>query len=306
MTPPWSETLSLVSGDHFLGGVELGEAAEFPNTPTGNNALYEQPLGEVAGINQLINNIDQNIPDPSDLNFDLYPVPNLSTPIQDVPDATTTTPEQTSLPSCPRATAQVSSPAQLAHANEMLKAFDHAGLEDSFPHVSALGRIIKLLEGHIQKRNTAIDEIMRVNKTCVTEITEIMNSEAFKPCNSCRMLIMTAMDLVMMLYETGVSEVVTAVSRSARPDKCIPAQKASLQFGVFQVEPEDYVKFRNQVIQNELERYIQAIQSQGAEFRSYSTSGPLASNKLHQQWFHLIENRARALASSLNPVEIPM
>ena len=173
-------------------------------------------------------------------------------------------------------------------------------LENTYPHIYSLGRIIGLLEGHIQNKTTAVDEVMRVNKACMTEIAEIMNTQFFRRCKSCRMLVLTAMDLVITLYELGVSEDVKSTSQSSSQSTSrARAQKASLQFGVFQFEPEDHAMFRNQIVRNELKRCIQVIQGQSSELRTCSGDRSTPSHKVHQNWFSVIESRARVLASSL-------
>lgn len=119
------------------------------------------------------------------------------------------------------------------------------------------------------------------------------------------MLVLTAMDLVVTLYEAGISEDVTSASQSSHPQSIdqTGAQKASLQFGVFQFEPEDHIMFRNQIVRNELERCIQVVQGQSRELRNSSSDGSIPSHKVHQQWFGVIENRARILTSSLKSMD---
>lgn len=173
-------------------------------------------------------------------------------------------------------------------------------LKNTYPHIRSLGKIIGLLEGKIQDKATAVDEVMRVNKACMTEIAEIMSTQLFQRCRSCRMLVLTAMDLVITLYELGVSEDVIPTSRSS--SQCssqAQAQKASLQFGVFQFEPEDHAMFRNQIVRNELERCIQMIQGQSSELRTCSSDRSSPSHKILLNWYSVIESRARVLASSL-------
>lgn len=191
---------------------------------------------------------------------------------------------------------------------ELLDSFDQPGLLDQFPHVSSLAKIIGLLEQLIQNKATTIDEVLRVNKFCMSVISGIMSSDYFKKCKSCRMLILTAMDLVLNLYETGVSEDMNLSSQSGKAP-CVEqtaSQKASLQFGVFQFEPEDHMMIRNQIVRNELRRCIQMIQDQSSELRASSSDGSIPSHKSHENWLSVIENRARMLISSLKSTDVDM
>ena len=193
-----------------------------------------------------------------------------------------------------------SSSTQPQEVTELSGVLHQSNIENTYPHIYSLGRIIGLLEGHIQNKATAVDEVMRVNKACMTEIAEIMNTQFFRRCKSCRMLVLTAMDLVITLYELGVSEDVKSTSHSSSESTSqARTQKASLQFGVFQFEPEDHAMFRNQIVRNELERCIQVIQGQSSELRTCSGDRSTPSHKVHQNWFSVIESRARVLASSL-------
>ena len=194
-----------------------------------------------------------------------------------------------------------SSSTQPQEVTEPSGVLHQSNTENTYPHIYSLSRIIGLLEGHIQNKATAMDEVMRVNKACMTEIAEIMDTQFFRRCKSCRMLVLTAMDLVITLYELGVSEDVKCTSHSSSQSTSqARAQKASLQFGVFQVEPEDHAMFRNQIVRNELERCIQVIEGQSSELRTCSGDRSTPSHKVHQNWFSVIESRARILASSLH------
>ena len=194
-----------------------------------------------------------------------------------------------------------SSSTQPREITESSGVLHQSNIENIYPHICSLGKIIGLLEGHIQNKATSVDEVMRVNKACMTEIAEIMNTQFFKRCKSCRMLVLTAMDLVITLYELGVSEDIKSTSHSSpQLTSQARAQKASLQFGVFQFEPEDLAMFRNQIVRNELERCIQVIQGQSSELRTCSSDRSTPSHKVYQNWFSVIESRARVLASSLH------
>ncbi|QGI65291.1 hypothetical protein CEK26_009242 [Fusarium fujikuroi] len=56
-----------------------------------------------------------------------------------------------------------------------------------FPHVAALSKIILILEHHVRSKTHSIDEILRVNKACLTDLATIMDQEEYKACRSCHM-----------------------------------------------------------------------------------------------------------------------
>lgn len=189
---------------------------------------------------------------------------------------------------------------------ELLESFDQPGLLDKFPHVSSLAKIIGLLEELILNHATTIDKVLRSNKFCMSVISGITQADYFQNCKCCSMLILTAMDLVITLYEAGVSEYLRS---SSQPGKVLSteknaAQEASLQFGVFQFEPEDHTMFRNQIVRNELQRCIRMVQDQSGELRSSTKDASAPSHKLHQNWLSVIENRARLLTSSLKSTDV--
>ena len=281
---------------HFASSNGLSELNhdDFTNDDGTNNPISSGNAHTEPSCNDFMND-DQTI-HPRRMSLDLHPspdqhsVPDISDLIHDPSILTTSALGQPN-------DMHFSSPTQSQEVTDPPGFLNQFDLKNIYPHIRSLGKIIGLLEGHIQDKATAVDEVMRVNKACMTEIAEIMNTQFFQRCRSCRMLVLTAMDLVITLYELGVSEDIKSTSHSS--SQCANAQKASLQFGVFQFEPEDHAMFRNQIVRNELERCIQMIQGQSSELRTCPSDKSTPSHKIHQNWFSVIESRARVLASSL-------
>ena len=297
-TPSWSGQLIPGSTDDLLEQIELDNASDFLNM-TSDNLLSEGHQGDFVSNGQVAQS-GQDLLDP-DLNFGQYGIPDIPDLIQDLSTSNTLMLGQSGLSDYPPTSMDNPGPAQAGNPAELLEAFEKSGLGGKFPHISALGTIVGFLEGHLQKKAIAIDEVMRVNKDCMTRISKIMSLEVFKQCKSCRMLILIALDLVITLYEKGISEDVRSTPQSSRPQLIDQngTEPATLQFGVFQFDPDDLAMFRNQIVRNELERCIQMIQRQCTESGSRSGVGSTPSHKVHQQWVSVIENRARILASSL-------
>ncbi|KAI4150176.1 MAG: hypothetical protein LQ341_001164 [Variospora aurantia] len=187
---------------------------------------------------------------------------------------------------------------QASKVTELLETFDQPGFRVRYPQVAELARTIGLLEELLQSRAATIDEVLRVNKFCMAVLGGIMKSEFFKDCKSGRMMILTTIDLMITLYETGVAEDTTQTCKPATIEEASP-RKVSLQFGNFQFEPEDHVMLRNQIVRNELQRCIQMIQDQSSELRDTSTDESAPIHEVHQKWLSVLSNRARILSSSL-------
>lgn len=192
-----------------------------------------------------------------------------------------------------------------------------------FPYLLPIINIIATTEAHLQRASIPIDEAMCTNKACMSQISRTMEDEEFIKCNSCSLLIATAMQMVITLYEkalftsdhansgsrkhnrdpysgmmlTGSPQLAmsssmpttinnTSTSNSSNNDQqhlvsSFSARRTSsnrmpsLQFGVFQFEPEEPLYFRNQIIRKELQRCIEI-------FRACHTDEPSQKSKLLQ------------------------
>lgn len=176
---------------------------------------------------------------------------------------------------------------------------DQYGQNRQYPHVLALTRIIELLETHIQLQPTAIDELMRVNKACMIDITRIMELKEYTRCKSCGILVSTAMELVVTLYEMGVSlENDTSPKPQSQHSGLGENELPNLQFGVFEVDAEEQIEFRNRIICKELRRSIDIIKKFSEQNQTTASESP-HSGKVHKQWYVEMEHRAKRLISSL-------
>lgn len=172
------------------------------------------------------------------------------------------------------------------------------------PHVSALTRIIVLLETYIQSSATAIDELMHVTKACMADLTRIMELKEYAMGKSCGILVSTAMELAITLYETAVSEHKAMPTASDQQQRQLSPLSSSsswalsrgesipnLQFGIFQLDQEDQMAIRNRIISKQLNRSIEIIRSLGSD----GSKG----GKVHKPWYVEMEHRAKKLISSL-------
>lgn len=180
---------------------------------------------------------------------------------------------------------------------------EKCGQNRQFPHVVALTKIIVLLEAHIQSSTTAIDELMHVNKACMADLTRIMELKEFTLCKSCSILVSTAMELVITLYETAMSghkamstvpdQQQRQLSSSSLPSCALSRGETipNLQFGVFRLDHEDQMAIRNHIISKQLNRSVEIIRS--------LDSGGSNGGKVHKQWYVEMELRAKKLVSSM-------
>ncbi|MCJ1427544.1 hypothetical protein MMC29_005447 [Sticta canariensis] len=176
---------------------------------------------------------------------------------------------------------------------------DQYGQNRRYSHVLALTRIIELLETHIQLQPTAIDELMRMNKACMIDITRIMELKEYARCKSCGILVSVAMELVVTLYEMGVSlENNTSSKQQGQHSALGENELPNLQFGVFEVDAEEQIEFRNRIICKELRRSIEIIKKFSERNQITARENP-HSGKVRKQWYVEMEHRAKRLISSL-------
>lgn len=219
-----------------------------------------------------------------------------------------------------------------------------------YPYLLPIINIIVTTEAHLQRASIPIDEAMRTNKACMSQIARTMEDAEFIKCNSCSLLIATAMQMVIMLYEKALFASDQASSCSAKDDgdpsngmtrtgsphsamlstlattstsststndqqhavSSFSARPSctgtpSLQFGVFQLEPEEQIWFRNQIIRKELQRCIQTLRACHTEklpskLQAATGASPpalLGCDRVRKTWLMEMERRANALIASL-------
>lgn len=177
---------------------------------------------------------------------------------------------------------------------------EEENLKRHFPHVHALAVIIKTLEAHAANNKIAIDEAMRINQACMAKITKIMELKEYKICTSCPMLVSTALDIMLSLYENGISSEARHAqsSSSSSPPPRITSNLPNFQFGVFQVDPEERIAFSNLIIRKELRRYTQVIKTLSAG-RQGQEDDRSSFGRVHTSWMLELENRVENLVTSL-------
>ena len=131
------------------------------------------------------------------------------------------------------------------------------------------------------------------------DITRIMDLKEYARCKSCGILVSTAMELVVTLYEMGVSlENNTSPEQQGQHSALGENELPNLQFGVFEVDAEEQIEFRNRIICKELRRSIDIIKKFSEHNQTPASESP-HSGKVHKQWYVEMEHRAKRLISSL-------
>ncbi|VUC31142.1 unnamed protein product [Clonostachys rosea] len=79
-----------------------------------------------------------------------------------------------------------------------------------YPHAAALMGIIDSLESCIQRETAPMVQVLSLNRTALVRLPAIMVMEGFKACNSCPILAITALDLVVGMFNGVLSSMQVA------------------------------------------------------------------------------------------------
>ena len=170
-----------------------------------------------------------------------------------------------------------------------------------YPHVYALSHMIALLESFVTNNEAAIDEVLRINQACVAEINKIMEHEEYQRCNSCPMLVFTAMELMLALYENAISpgswkrkdSSCASSSPSPLPINNLP----NIRFGVFMMDSQEKIAFGNRIICKELQRYTRVIKALSSERQSRGDNSSFGL--VHVRWLVELESRVESFIKIL-------
>ncbi|KAF2128298.1 hypothetical protein P153DRAFT_431979 [Dothidotthia symphoricarpi CBS 119687] len=166
--------------------------------------------------------------------------------------------------------------------------------------IVALCRMVRLLEAQIHSQPTSVDEVMRLNQTCIRDVSKISSKTEYMQCRSCPALISTIMELIVTRYEDITNDQSrnrmswVAVSRPSTP---------SLQFGVFELDPEEQALIRNRIIRKEAQKCVTIIRTLKQLLVAKSATGNDVSSQSHalHNWYDGMEKRMTDLISSLIP-----
>ncbi|UNI23708.1 hypothetical protein JDV02_009512 [Purpureocillium takamizusanense] len=170
-----------------------------------------------------------------------------------------------------------------------------------FVHVVALCKMVRLLESHVQTKSTAVDEVMRLNQACIRDISKISAKKEYMQCRSCPALISTIMELIVTLYE----DITKHPSHEQLATSALSTPNAPfLQFGVFELDPEEQTVIRNRIIRKEAQKCVQIIQflKRLLESELNTPDKGSAQSQALGNWYEGMERRMSDLVSSLVPL----
>ncbi|KAF4335431.1 fungal zn(2)-Cys(6) binuclear cluster domain protein [Fusarium beomiforme] len=188
-------------------------------------------------------------------------------------------------PQLPSPECSSSSVASLATATTKIKFDGH-----QFPHVTALSKIIVILEHHVQSKVHSIDEILRVNKACLTDLATIMEQGEYKACRSCHMTVCSVLDLIMVLFEE------TFESQAWTHQRNVGTTSPVLQFGVFELDPEEQISMTKRILLKEVQRAMKIVHEFSQDVRGTGADG---HKRVVAQWCVLLVSRGDNLIKSL-------
>ncbi|KAF6816601.1 cytochrome P450 oxidoreductase GliC [Colletotrichum musicola] len=170
----------------------------------------------------------------------------------------------------------------------------------------SLCRKARKLEGQLQSRLSTLDEIMKMNKTCLAEIVDMTgakrNAEGREGKDSghvcrCSLAIMaTCLDTMLTLFEN----VLKASWLNPRGGQSSPPGEPgmpSLHFGVFEVDPVEQAAIARRILARELQSYRDVVRMLAATLSSHSND---MFHKLMGQWCLSLTARVERLPIALN------
>ena len=161
----------------------------------------------------------------------------------------------------------------------------------TFPHITAMSKILRVLETHVQSKTHSLDEILRVNKACMADLAKIMALDEYRACRCCNMIASSALDLIIVLFEEVANSQDWGANGQRRQGK-FPI----LQFGVFELDPEEQTAMTKRILKKELQRCLQIVQGFSGEFQGNNLDN---CKRIVGQWSLMLRGRIEHLMSNL-------
>lgn len=159
--------------------------------------------------------------------------------------------------------------------------------------ISACNEIIEYLDSQIHSDLTALDAVMRVNKTAATELSRILALPECRASASCPLLICIAADQMVTLFECSIR------SHDGLPGAHTLHVMPDLRFGFFQVDPDEMVALRAHIITKELRRSLQVLETLILALRDPALQS-VPSVSVHKQWTTDMAHRLRGLIGAVS------
>ena len=159
-----------------------------------------------------------------------------------------------------------------------------------YPHAAALMRTIECLEEQLQVPQVPIDQAVRLNRQAMAKVREVSNTDGFRRCQSCPLLVAIIMDLVVRLYELVVLSMQCPAGEGEGDDVSFPGRQSPFQqaagmggerpsggsspgsansggseppifqFGCLEFDPDEQEIFGAAMVRRDLRRCVETIQ----------------------------------------------
>ncbi|KAK2052752.1 hypothetical protein LY76DRAFT_318665 [Colletotrichum caudatum] len=174
----------------------------------------------------------------------------------------------------------------------------------------SLCRKARKLEGQLQSRLSTLDEIMKMNKTCLAEIVDMTGAkrnteeregkEGGHICRCSLAIMATCLDTMLTLFENVLKASWLnprgGQSSSSPPPPGEPSMP-SLHFGVFEIDPVEQAAIARRILARELQSYRDVVRMLAATLNSHSND---IFHKLMGQWCLSLTARVERLPIALN------
>lgn len=159
--------------------------------------------------------------------------------------------------------------------------------------ISACNEIIEYLDSQMHSDLTALDGVMRVNKTAASELSRILALPDCRASASCPLLMCIAADQIVTLFECSIR------SSDGLPGAHTLNVVPDVRFGFFQVDPEEMVALRAHLIVKELRRSLQVLETLNLALSNPALQS-VPSVSLHKQWTTDMAYRLHGLVGAVS------
>ncbi|TPX07899.1 uncharacterized protein E0L32_010354 [Thyridium curvatum] len=162
-------------------------------------------------------------------------------------------------------------------------------------HLMSLCRMTNRLETYLRSKTGTLDEIMKLNKSCLAEVIKLTSGQhKGQVCRCSFIMITTCLDIMLVLFE----DVVRSSGLDPRGGGPVSdARMPNLQFGVFELEPQEQLVIMKRILARELRNYQDVVRALIVEFQEPSAD---FFRKLMRQWCLSLTNRLGQIPVALD------
>ena len=165
---------------------------------------------------------------------------------------------------------------------------------EPFTHITTLSEIVKALEGLRQSKTQVLDELIRVNRTCLNRTKTVMSRDECKACTSSGMMIMSISDLILAHFETMVQVLGLDVPQEQSVESEPPVGLPAIRFGILELDSDDQAEIARCILLKDLQHFRQVFQSFPSFFQGVPTRH---SQNIFREWCTVLKSRLEHLDS---------